>query len=133
MSSFYCEYCGKEIIDTPQPRGYITGCKHYPFVNPLDRTAVNRGSTSTCQANKVHTPFPKQEDWRAFVRLCSDLSRLQADSDKVKADLDQAGRKPVSQRSRERDALLPSQYRNRQDRVLRKAKKSAFTSPLDKG
>lgn len=27
MSSFYCERCGKAIIDTPQ--GYISSCKHY--------------------------------------------------------------------------------------------------------
>ncbi len=29
MSSFFCEYCGKEIIDTEN--GYITGCEHYPI------------------------------------------------------------------------------------------------------
>jgi len=29
MSSFICEFCGKEIIDTEN--GYITGCKHYPI------------------------------------------------------------------------------------------------------
>ena len=29
MSSFICEFCGKEIIDTED--GYITGCKHYPI------------------------------------------------------------------------------------------------------
>jgi len=29
MSSFFCEFCGKEIIDTEN--GYITGCKHYPI------------------------------------------------------------------------------------------------------
>ena len=28
MSSFICEKCGKEIIDTPA--GYVTGCEHYP-------------------------------------------------------------------------------------------------------
>lgn len=27
MSSFTCEHCGKQIIDTPD--GYITGCNHY--------------------------------------------------------------------------------------------------------
>lgn len=32
MSSFVCEHCGAEIIDTP--RGYISGCEHYP----LERT-----------------------------------------------------------------------------------------------
>lgn len=28
MSSFVCEKCGKNIIDSPN--GYITNCKHYP-------------------------------------------------------------------------------------------------------
>ena len=28
MSSFICEKCGAEILDSPQ--GYITGCAHYP-------------------------------------------------------------------------------------------------------
>jgi hypothetical protein len=28
MSSFICEFCGKEIIDSP--KGYITECEHYP-------------------------------------------------------------------------------------------------------
>ena len=27
MSSFYCEKCGKAIVDTP--RGYKTCCSHY--------------------------------------------------------------------------------------------------------
>lgn len=29
MGNFACEECGKHIIDSP--RGYITGCKHYPL------------------------------------------------------------------------------------------------------
>jgi hypothetical protein len=29
MSSFYCEKCGKAIMDSEQ--GYTTGCKHYPM------------------------------------------------------------------------------------------------------
>lgn len=29
MSSFYCEHCGTAIEDTP--RGYVTGCEHYPL------------------------------------------------------------------------------------------------------
>lgn len=28
MSSFICESCGTECIDTPE--GYVTGCEHYP-------------------------------------------------------------------------------------------------------
>lgn len=28
MSSFRCEICGKDILDTPA--GYITECEHYP-------------------------------------------------------------------------------------------------------
>lgn len=31
MSSFICEYCGAEILDTPN--GYITECEHYPLEN----------------------------------------------------------------------------------------------------
>lgn len=36
MSSFYCEHCGAEILDSPT--GYTTGCKHYPLedVQELD-------------------------------------------------------------------------------------------------
>jgi hypothetical protein len=33
MSSFICEKCKKDIIDTPS--GYITGCEHYPLETPL--------------------------------------------------------------------------------------------------
>lgn len=29
MTTFKCEKCKKEIIDTPE--GYITECPHYPF------------------------------------------------------------------------------------------------------
>ena len=29
MSSFKCEHCNEDIIDTP--KGYITGCEHYPL------------------------------------------------------------------------------------------------------
>ena len=29
MSNFTCPHCGKDIIDSP--RGYITGCEHYPI------------------------------------------------------------------------------------------------------
>jgi len=35
MSSFKCEKCNKVCHDTP--RGYVTGCKHYP----PDIAAVN--------------------------------------------------------------------------------------------
>ncbi len=30
MSSFVCEKCGKEIIDSPS--GYTTECEHYPSI-----------------------------------------------------------------------------------------------------
>lgn len=29
MSNFICEHCGTSIIDSP--KGYITGCEHYPI------------------------------------------------------------------------------------------------------
>lgn len=32
MSSFICDKCGAEIIDTRH--GYISGCEHYPDVIP---------------------------------------------------------------------------------------------------
>ena len=32
MSNFNCETCGKPIIDSP--RGYTTGCEHYPLEPP---------------------------------------------------------------------------------------------------
>jgi hypothetical protein len=28
MSSFTCNFCGVAIVDSP--RGYLTGCKHFP-------------------------------------------------------------------------------------------------------
>jgi len=34
MSSFTCEYCGTDIIDTDA--GYITGCEHYPIEKPVE-------------------------------------------------------------------------------------------------
>lgn len=30
MSSFLCEHCGTEILDSRD--GYVTGCIHYPMV-----------------------------------------------------------------------------------------------------
>lgn len=34
MSSFVCDKCGAECVDTPI--GYVTGCEHYPAdVKPL--------------------------------------------------------------------------------------------------
>lgn len=30
MSSFTCEICGAQILDTE--KGYITGCEHYPLM-----------------------------------------------------------------------------------------------------
>jgi len=29
MSNFRCDICGKNILDSP--RGYVTGCPHYPL------------------------------------------------------------------------------------------------------
>lgn len=33
MSSFICEKCGTEILDSPH--GYLTGCEHYPTVKEV--------------------------------------------------------------------------------------------------
>lgn len=38
MSSFICEKCGAEILDTPN--GYITECEHYP----MELTSIDRSS-----------------------------------------------------------------------------------------
>ena len=35
MSSFICEKCGQQILDTPH--GYITGCEHYPMERNMGR------------------------------------------------------------------------------------------------
>ena len=32
MSNHTCEHCGAECIDSP--RGYVTGCEHYPADAP---------------------------------------------------------------------------------------------------
>ena len=42
MSSFQCLICKTNIIDTP--KGYITGCKHYPLEKKsikIDKEAKN--------------------------------------------------------------------------------------------
>lgn len=46
MSNFYCDKCGKAIIDSP--RGYITGCIHYPL------TAWMRIYIETLEQGKTH-------------------------------------------------------------------------------
>lgn len=42
MSSYYCEQCGAEIIDTS--RWYITGCAHYPLNHLPDASKKVRAS-----------------------------------------------------------------------------------------
>ena len=41
MSSFICEKCGKAIIDTPY-KGYITECKHYPFLKKIKNKKLDK-------------------------------------------------------------------------------------------
>jgi hypothetical protein len=40
MSSFMCEKCGKFILDTP--KGYISGCAHYPIETAEDTPMKRR-------------------------------------------------------------------------------------------
>lgn len=40
MSNFECEKCGTAIIDSP--RGYVTGCDHYPL------SGIEAESVMTC-------------------------------------------------------------------------------------
>lgn len=40
MSNFYCPKCQKEIIDSP--KGYITGCVHFPIVKREESDAVKK-------------------------------------------------------------------------------------------
>ena len=41
MSSFYCEWCKAEIVDTPQ--GYVTECEHYPLdLQKANKIAMER-------------------------------------------------------------------------------------------
>jgi len=47
VSSFKCEHCGADILDTE--RGYITGCEHYPLrkiirIEPLIERERRRAS-----------------------------------------------------------------------------------------
>jgi hypothetical protein len=40
VSNFICEECGAKVVDSP--RGYITGCEHYP-VETVEEVAPKRG------------------------------------------------------------------------------------------
>ena len=45
MSSFICEKCGAEILDTPD--GYITECEHYPMeICSVDNPTETKETTS---------------------------------------------------------------------------------------
>ena len=50
MSSFYCEWCNAEIVDTPQ--GYVTECEHYP----LDLKKANK-----LAMERLYQPMTKPE------------------------------------------------------------------------
>lgn len=50
MSSFICEKCGKNIIDTLN--GYVTGCEHYPLTSRLEITLTATPSLNTISSNK---------------------------------------------------------------------------------
>jgi len=49
MSSFFCEVCGKEILDTPD--GYITECEHYPL-----KALAIASEVSRAVANWLNSP-----------------------------------------------------------------------------
>lgn len=53
MSSFKCEICGTDIIDTPQ--GYVTGCEHYPLESPAAKQ--NAGMQSGQNQTGIATLF----------------------------------------------------------------------------
>lgn len=44
VSSFSCEKCGSDCIDTPN--GYITGCEHYPITAMGKRLSDNEPFTT---------------------------------------------------------------------------------------
>ncbi|NOQ52478.1 MAG: hypothetical protein GQ578_09720 [Desulfuromonadaceae bacterium] len=56
MSSFYCEICGKNIIDTQ--RGYITGCEHHP-IEKKRRSNMQQVEFAFKPGSKVINPLGK--------------------------------------------------------------------------
>ena len=40
MSHFHCEHCGALIADSP--RGYVTGCEHYPLRKETLKRTIKR-------------------------------------------------------------------------------------------
>lgn len=65
MSSFYCEKCGEAIIDTP--RGYITGCKHYPLEEKSVLSPNMKGRVKHMELEKI-LAFADSEikEWTKF-------------------------------------------------------------------
>ena len=55
MSNFACEYCGVICYDTP--RGYVTGCEHYPA--DIDLTAE--------ELEELTKKFPAPDSWEEEV------------------------------------------------------------------
>lgn len=61
MSSFFCPHCAAPITDSP--RGYVTGCEHYP---------VERKSVFTCPScghqRNSHYHRKRQRECAAIAR-----------------------------------------------------------------
>ena len=60
MSNFICEKCGTIIVDTP--RGYTTGCEHYPDYRPCPYNTCNW----MCGKLFIETGLERECNWDKY-------------------------------------------------------------------
>lgn len=72
MSSFYCEVCGKAILDGPN--GYYQGCEHYP----IDEVKGAKAYKSPYKKSKIQANprIGKMKAIKAEDRKAKEMSRV---------------------------------------------------------
>lgn len=70
MSSFKCDICGKDILDTPA--GYVTGCFHYPVDDLLPICYICKHSEHNI-CLKGHTFERTNHDSPMIIFGCQDF------------------------------------------------------------
>lgn len=51
MSNFTCEHCASPVLDSP--KGYVTGCEHYPIPNKPVVTSVRQPAPKRTTADLI--------------------------------------------------------------------------------